>query len=163
MGVWNILKKLYKGAETAAETTAEAAGAAAKSAAAATGAAAKAAGGAVSTGAASLHEKAVGKLLGDTGDRLSAVLEKLRNADLDDAVKSWIAKGNNKTVTADQVKAALGDEEVKSVATEMGVSSDEAAGTIARILPTIIDKLTPDGLVPDPEAVAKKLTNLWKK
>jgi len=133
MGTRDFLKKLYRGAESAA---------------AATGAAAKAAGGAVSAGVASIQEKAItSKLLGDTGDKLSGLLDKLRNADLDDKVKSWIGKGDNKTVTPEQVKVALGDAEVKSVADDMGVSSEEAAGTIAKLLPTIIDKLTPDGLV----------------
>jgi uncharacterized protein YidB (DUF937 family) len=153
MGTMDIIKKLYRRTGSAAE-----------SAAAATGAAAKAAGNAVSAGLAGIQEKAIAsRLLGDTGDKLSGLLEKLRNADLDDTVKSWIAKGSNKAVTPDQVKVALGDAEVKSVANDMGVSSEEAAGTIAKLLPTIIDKLTPDGLVPDPKALAERMTGVFKR
>ena len=172
MGFWDILRRKHKGTEAAVESTAAAGSATAKSAATKTAAAAggavaagtTAAGGAVAAGTtAAVEEQLASKLLGETGDKLSAVLEKLRGADLDDVVKSWIAKDKNKPVSADQVKAALGDDEVKSVATEMGISSDQAAGTIAKILPTLIDKLTPDGLVPDPEALAKKLTGLFKK
>jgi uncharacterized protein YidB (DUF937 family) len=48
------------------------------------------------------------------------------------------------------------------VASKLGVSPDEAAGKIAKVLPGIIDKLTPDGLVPDPGAIANKLTGLFK-
>jgi uncharacterized protein YidB (DUF937 family) len=163
MGAWDLVKKLYKRAGTAAESTAATGGAAAKSAAAATSAATKAAGSALSPAVAAARETAVAKLLGKTGDRLSGLLDKLRNADLDDVVKSWIAKGKNKPVTPEQVTAALGQKEVNSVATELGVSSEEAAGAIAKILPTIIDKLTPDGLVPDPEALAKRITGVFKK
>jgi len=153
MGTRDILKKLYKRAETVAESTA-----------AATGAAAKAAGDAVSARVASIQEKVItSRLLGDTGNKLDALLEKLRTADLDDKVKSWIGKGDNKAVTPAQVKVALGETEVKAVADEMGVSSEQAAGTIAKLLPSIIDKLTPDGLVPDPEALAKRMTNVFKR
>jgi uncharacterized protein YidB (DUF937 family) len=153
MGPLDALKKLYKRAETAAESTA-----------AAGSAAAKAAGDAVTAGVATIQEKVItSRLLGDTGDKLSVLLEKLRSANLDDKVKSWISKDKNQAVTPEQVKVALGDAEVKAVASEMGVTSDQAAGTIAKLLPTIIDKLTPDGLVPDPEALARKITGFLKK
>jgi uncharacterized protein YidB (DUF937 family) len=153
MGTMDVIKKLYKRTESAAE-----------SAAAAAGAAAKAAGNAVSAGVAGIQEKAIAsRLLGDTGDKLTGLLAKLRSADLDDTVKSWIATGKNKVMTPDQVKVALGEAEVKSVASDMGVSSEEAAGTIAKLLPTIIDKLTPDGLVPDPKALADRMTSVFKR
>lgn len=163
MGAWDSIKRIYRRAGDAAESAAAAGGAAVKGAAAAAGSAATAAGGALSRAADAAQETAVAKLLGKTGDKLSDLLDKLRSADLDDAVKSWIAKGKNKPVTPEQVTAALGQAEVDSVATELGVSSEEAAGTIARTLPTIIDKLTPDGLVPDPEAVAKRMAGVFKR
>lgn len=163
MTLWDSVRKIYKRAETTAESAAAVGGAAAKKAGAVVGAEAKKAGALVGAEVASLQEKAVSKLLGDKGEKLSALLDKLRKANLDDAVKSWIAKGKNKTVTAGQVQAALGDQQVNSVAKDMGVSKQEAAGTIAKLLPTIIDKLTPDGLVPDPDALAKRLTGLLKK
>jgi uncharacterized protein YidB (DUF937 family) len=146
MGTMDVIKRLYKKTESAAESAAAAAGKA------------------VSAGVGNLQEKVIAsRLLGEAGDKLSGLLDKLRSADLDDAVKSWVAKGKNKPVTPDQVTAALGEAEVKSVASDMGVSSEEAAGTIARLLPTIIDKLTPDGLVPDPKALAERMTGVFKR
>jgi uncharacterized protein YidB (DUF937 family) len=91
-----------------------------------------AAGGAEATGAAH-EESAVAKLLGAGGGQLPAILEKLNVGGLGDVAKSWIGKGQ-----------------------------DEAAAKIAQYLPTIIDKLTPDGLVPDPDALAKKVSGLLK-
>jgi uncharacterized protein YidB (DUF937 family) len=77
-------------------------------------------------------------------------------------VKSWIGKGENKAISADQVKASLGKDDIVAVASKLGISEEEAAGKIAKVLPGIIDKLTPDGLVPDPSAIANKLTGLFK-
>jgi uncharacterized protein YidB (DUF937 family) len=114
-------------------------------------------------GSLTAEEGAVSKLLGSGGANLSGLMDKLKLGGLDDLVKSWVGKGENKPVTAEQVKAALGPEEVGAVAKDMGVSEDDAASKIAKLLPGIIDKLTPDGLVPDPDAIAKKLTGLLKK
>ncbi len=108
------------------------------------------------------EESAIGSLLGEGGAKLSGLLDKLGAGGLDDAVKSWIGKGENKAVSVDQIKAALSSDEVAAVAAKLGVSSDEAAGKIAKVLPTVIDKLTPDGLVPDPEALASKVTGLFR-
>jgi uncharacterized protein YidB (DUF937 family) len=144
MGFFDFLKGSSKKAETAAKSAA-------------------AGGGAVAAGAAAAaEESAISKLFGEGGAKLSGLLDKLKVGGLDDKVKSWISRGENKPVTAAEVKAALGPEQVGAVAKDMGVSEDEAAGKIAKILPGLIDKLTPDGLVPDPDALAKKLTGLFK-
>lgn len=118
--------------------------------------------GAATAGAAVVDESAVSKLLGMGGGQLTGLLDKLNVGGLDDVVKSWISKGENKPVSAEQVKAALGPDEIGKVASEMGVSQDVAAGKIAKYLPGIIDKLTPDGMVPDADALATKVTGLFK-
>ncbi len=107
------------------------------------------------------EQSVIAKLLGAGGGQLGSILEKLNIGGLGDIAKSWISKGENKPVSADQVKTAL-PEQVGAVASQLGISKDEAAGKIAKYLPTIIDKLTPDGLVPDPEALAKKVSGLLK-
>jgi len=140
MGVFDFLK----GSANKAESAVAGAGAAA----------------AAGTGAA--EESAISKLFGEGGAKLTGVLDKLKAGGLDDKVMSWIGKGENKPATAEEVKNALGPEEIGAVAKEMGVSEDEAANKIAKVLPGLIDKLTPDGLVPDPDAIAKKLTGLFK-
>lgn len=172
MGLFDFFKKASKEAESAisgAAATGEAAvGGAASTAQTAAGGAASAAGSTLAAGAEAIkdaftsEEGAIGSLLGEGGAKLSGLLDKLNIGGLDDVVKSWIGTGENKEVTAEQVKSALGSEDVASVASKLGVSEDEAANKIAKALPGLIDKLTPDGLVPDPEALANKITGLFK-
>ncbi len=70
----------------------------------------------------------------------------------------------SKPISAAQIKAALSvREEIAGVAAKLGVTEDVAADKIAKILPGLIDKLTPDGVVPDPRSVADKLTGLLKQ
>jgi len=163
MGFFDFLKGGAKKAETAAKSTAAAGAAAAGTAAA--GAANAAAAGTAASGAAgtAAEESMISGLFGEGGAKLTGLLDKLNVGGLDDMVKSWIGKGENKAVSAEQIKAALGSEEVAGVAAKLGVSEDEAADKIAKMLPAIIDKLTPDGLVPDPDSVADKITGLFKK
>ena len=50
---------------------------------------------------------------------------------------------------AQQIQEALGDDEVAAVAEKAGVSKEEAASGIADKLPQLVDKLSPDGNLPD--------------
>jgi uncharacterized protein YidB (DUF937 family) len=67
---------------------------------------------------------------------------------LGDVVNSWISTGQNMPISADQVTNALGADQVNSMAAQAGVSPMAAGGSLAAILPMLIDKLTPNGQVP---------------
>ena len=87
-------------------------------------------------------------LLGSVGG-LDGIMSKLQAAGLDDKVQSWIGKGENASLSADEVKKALGPDELTRIAQKSGVSENEAASGLAGALPDIVDKLTPDGKLPD--------------
>jgi len=93
---------------------------------------------------------------------LSGLLSKFQGAGLKDQADSWVSKGDNQEITADNVTQALGHEEVARVAEEAGVSQEEAAGGLAQLLPQLIDKVTPDGDVPDEGGLMDKLGSLGK-
>lgn len=97
---------------------------------------------------------------GGSGAGLQGLVEKFQAGGLGDLAASWIGTGDNKAVSADQVRSALGDDEVRRVADEAGVSQDEAASGLAALLPELVDKVTPDGLVPDAGALAERLQKL---
>jgi uncharacterized protein YidB (DUF937 family) len=111
--------------------------------------------------ASAAEEKAIAGLLGEGGG-LSGLLDDLGAGGLGDLAQSWIGKGKNLPVDADQITAALKSEQVAAVASKLGISKEAAAAKIADILPRIIDKVTPDGLVPDPQAIAGKLGGLFR-
>ena len=113
--------------------------------------------------AGSAEETAVSGLLGEGGGQLPALLDKFGGSGLGDTVKSWVAKGPNLPISPDQIKSVLGSDQISGVASKLGISSDAAAAKIADVLPKLIDKLTPDGLVPHPEDIATRLTGFIKK
>lgn len=71
-----------------------------------------------------------------TKENLQVILAKLQEAGLGQQVQSWIDKNKqNIPITADEIRAALGDEHVKQLAQSWGISPDTLATIIAAILP----------------------------
>jgi uncharacterized protein YidB (DUF937 family) len=54
-------------------------------------------------------------------------------------------RGGPFTITADQLKAALGNEQVQQLAAHLGLPMDKILATIAEQFPAIVDKLSPNG------------------
>ena len=79
---------------------------------------------------------------------LGGLLEKFNQAGLGDMAKSWVGTGENAPVTGDQIGQVLGGDVLGDLASKLGMSHSDAAGSLAQMLPGIIDKLTPHGQAP---------------
>ena len=101
-------------------------------------------------------------LLGSEGSQLPGLVEKLTAGGLGDLVQSWVGKGKNLPLSKDQVKSALDSKTLSGIASQLGLSEDAAASKVAGALPQLINKLTPDGKVPDQAAIASGLARLLK-
>ncbi|MFG3020892.1 YidB family protein [Streptomyces sp. NPDC048254] len=85
---------------------------------------------------------------GQGGSSLGGLLDSLARSGLTAQQDSWVGTGTNQPVTADQIQQALPDATLQQVAEQAGVSPRNAADRIARDLPQVVDRLTPDGEVP---------------
>src|SRR5215471_7844786 len=65
---------------------------------------------------------------------LQGLLDKLKAGGLDGQVKSWLA-GKSIPVTADQLRAALGNDQVKQLAAKFGLSADTVLNFLSEHLP----------------------------
>lgn len=79
---------------------------------------------------------------------LGGLLDKFNQAGAGGAASSWVGAGANQPVSADQVTQALGPDVLGNIAAKLGVGQQQAAGGVAQLLPELIDKLTPQGQVP---------------
>jgi uncharacterized protein YidB (DUF937 family) len=84
---------------------------------------------------------------------LGSVLGALQSKGLGDVVSSWIGTGQNKSISPEQVQSALGQERVAQFAKQAGVSGSEASAALAGMLPGLVDKLSPDGKLPDANGI----------
>lgn len=100
--------------------------------------------------------QAVMGLLGDqkTGG-LSGLVKQFSGKGLGDLVNSWVSTGKNLPVTAQQVQQGLGNDTIRDLASKAGLSQDQVASRLTELLPNIVDKLTPDGKLPEGDITAK--------
>lgn len=82
---------------------------------------------------------------------LQGLLGKLNESGLGEQAASWVGRGQNLPISADQIQALLGSDTLKSLASQAGLGHQEAAGGLASLLPQVVDKLTPEGQVPQGE------------
>jgi uncharacterized protein YidB (DUF937 family) len=86
------------------------------------------------------------------GGGLQQVLSGFQANGLSAQTDSWIGTGENKPISGEDVRKAVGDEELAKIAAQLGVSEDEAADAVAQVLPTVVDKVSPEGhLAPESE------------
>ena len=96
-----------------------------------------------------LSEQVMGLINNPETGGLEGLVETLKNKGLSGAVSSWIGSGENESVSGEAIANALGNDKVEEIAGKLGISSSEVASGLAALLPGIIDKLTPDGKLPE--------------
>jgi uncharacterized protein YidB (DUF937 family) len=96
------------------------------------------------------------------GGGLQQLIASFQRNGLGDVVGSWISTGANKPVTADQVGQALGPEQLGRLAQQTGLDVGSLTSQLSSLLPGLVDKLTPDGAVPDSGALQDRLGGLLK-
>ncbi len=101
------------------------------------------------------------EMIEDGEIELHSLVERLNQTGLRDRAKSWIGVGENETITAREVEITLGAKNLKSIAAKAGLPEVEVAEELAITLPTIIDKFSPGGEMPE-EAVMQEAASLVK-
>jgi uncharacterized protein YidB (DUF937 family) len=79
---------------------------------------------------------------------LGALVDKFQRGGLGDVMSSWISTGQNLPVSADQLRSVLGDDTVGAFARQLGTSHGDVLGQLSELLPQVVDRLTPQGQVP---------------
>ena len=87
---------------------------------------------------------------------LGGLVDKFRQGGFEDIIKSWIGTGTNKQISPGQLHQALGPETVEDLSRSAGIPQDDLLSQLSRLLPDIIDKLTPEGKLPRPEDLAER-------
>ena len=85
----------------------------------------------------------------DKAGGVQGIAEKFQQSGLGDTVSSWIGTGRNKPISADQLASVLGTEKVEALSQQAGIPAEKGANVLAELLPTLVDKLSPDGRAPD--------------
>lgn len=79
---------------------------------------------------------------------LSGLIQQFHDKGMGGLVSSWVGTGQNLPISADQIQHVLGSEQVKELAAKAGISPDVVSSHLSELLPVLVDKLTPNGQVP---------------
>ena len=107
------------------------------------------------------------------GGGLGGLIGALTQGGLGQVASSWVGTGQNQPVSADQITQALGSSSSGSgsssggvgsilaqLAQQAGMSHGDAASSLSQILPGLVDKLTPNGQVPQQSSLEEMLGSL---
>jgi uncharacterized protein YidB (DUF937 family) len=76
---------------------------------------------------------------------LQGLVAQLQQGGLDEQVNSWLSSGTSLPVTAEQIRAALGNQKVKELAAQFGLPVDATLKMLTEKLPAVVDQASPDG------------------
>ncbi len=76
---------------------------------------------------------------------LSGMMAQFEKAGMGATFSSWVGTGTNEPITAEQMQAAVGAENLQALAGKVGMQVHTVLPLLAQFLPQVIDKLTPHG------------------
>lgn len=89
-----------------------------------------------------------GGILGGLGGLLGG----LRGSGMANKVDSWVQPGPNQSVSADELSHAFDPKDIDAAARQAGTDRGGLMQEVSRLLPDFVDRLTPQGRVPEHEA-----------
>ena len=94
----------------------------------------------------------IGALL--TGGLMDLV-QQFRGAGKAEAVESWVARGPNQAVSAEDLSKVLTEEQIAFLTARTGLSRAELLAGLSERLPQVVDGLTPEGRIPTGEEMQR--------
>lgn len=85
---------------------------------------------------------------------LGNLLQQFQEKGMGKVVSSWVGKEANLPISVEQLQHALGPDAIANFAAKFGIPPEQTAALLARILPHVVDQMTPNGLVEEGAAAA---------
>lgn len=79
---------------------------------------------------------------------LAGLVAKFQQSGLGDVAASWVGTGQNQAISPDQLGGVLGNDTIAGMAQQMGMNQGDLLGQLSQMLPQVVDKLTPNGQIP---------------
>jgi len=98
-------------------------------------------------------------LLGGQGG-LKNLVSQFASKGLGNVINSWVGTGKNLPISGDQLQNVLGKDTISGLASKLGMDSHSLTGQLSNLLPQVVDKLTPEGKVPEGDIMSKGMDML---
>lgn len=94
------------------------------------------------------------------GGGLGGLLQQFQRAGMGNIANSWVGTGPNQQISPDQLQQVFGQEQVNQWAQQTNMPPHDLLGKLAQYLPHAVDRMTPDGQLPDGDAFGGAGVNL---
>ncbi|MBV9115714.1 MAG: DUF937 domain-containing protein [Hyphomicrobiales bacterium] len=88
---------------------------------------------------------------------LGGLLDQFRQKGLGGLVGSWVGPGENQPVSPQEVHQAIGPDIIDQLSQRSGIPRDQLLTELSRVLPNLVDRLTPSGRVPTNAELAQNM------
>lgn len=99
-------------------------------------------------------------IIGGQSGGLNGLVNQFTSNGLGDIIGSWVGTGKNLPISGDQLKSVLGNDTLKNIASKLGMDSGALTSQLSNLLPGVVDKLTPEGKVPDGDIMSQGMNLL---
>ncbi len=101
----------------------------------------------------------VNAIMGVLGNQQSGGLEGLvqqfTGKGLGQIINSWVGTGENLPISPEQIQKGLGSNTLNQIASQAGVAPGDIASHLSKLLPQVVDKLTPEGKIPQGDVMTQ--------
>ena len=91
---------------------------------------------------------------------ISGLQQKFQEKGMGGVISSWIGTGENQPISADQLQNVLHSDALQAAAQKFGIDPTNLTGMMSQLLPHVVDKLTPNGQVPEPGMLGQLMKGL---
>jgi uncharacterized protein YidB (DUF937 family) len=96
----------------------------------------------------------------DIGGGLGGLLDQFRRAGFGEQASSWVGTGPNRPISSDAVEKTFGRDGVAAIARRAGVSEQDASRGLSELMPEVVDRVTPNGQLPDAASLLATVDSL---
>jgi uncharacterized protein YidB (DUF937 family) len=86
---------------------------------------------------------------------LAGLQQKFQEKGLGGVMSSWVGSGQNLPISTEQLQGVLHSGALEQVAAKAGIDPSQLTSMMTTLLPHVVDKLTPDGQVPEAGALSQ--------
>jgi len=99
---------------------------------------------------AALYEE-VAHLVTEAGG-VNGLVQQFQQKGFEGIISGWVGNGTNPPITGEQTVQVLGQDKITAIASKVGLTEQQVADGISKILPVVVNHLTPNGASTDQAA-----------
>ncbi len=94
---------------------------------------------------------------------LGALLEGFQRAGFGEQANSWVGAGQNMPIPPEVVAQIFGRDGLSQIAARAGISEEDASHGLSQLLPEVVDRVTPNGQMPDLDQLTASVSDLSRR